>query len=61
LLFGSLWILQFKLQGLGFEVSPYILMMIPYIATILSLSFLSGEKIKMRMGIPKALGQPYSR
>ena len=59
LLFGALWVLQFRLQGLGFGVSPYLLMMIPYIATILSLSFLSVKKV--RVGIPKALGKPYSR
>jgi len=59
LLFGMLWILQFRLQGLGFGISPYLLMMIPYLATILSLSFLSAKKI--RVGIPKALGKPYSR
>lgn len=58
-LFGALWILQFRLQGLGFGISPYLLMMIPYFATILSLSFLSAKKI--RVGIPKALGKPYSR
>ncbi len=61
IVFGSLWILQFKLQGVGLGVSPYLLMMIPYASTIFVLSVVSSDKIKRRIGTPEALGKPYVR
>lgn len=67
-LFGGLWILQFKLQGMDIPVissiftSPYLLMMIPYLATVLIVTLvMSNEKLRKRIGGPAALGEPYER
>ena len=67
-LFGGLWILQFKLQGMDIPVissiftSPYLLMMIPYLATVLIVTLvMSNEKLRKRIGGPAALGVPYER
>ena len=67
-LFGGLWILQFKLQGMDIPVissifaSPYLLMMIPYLVTVLIVTLvMSNEKLRKRIGGPAALGVPYER
>jgi len=49
-LFGGLWILQFKLQGMDIPVissifaSPYLLMMIPYLVTVLIVTLVMSTK-----------------
>ena len=67
-LFGGLWILQFKLQGMDIPVisrvfaSPYLLMMITYLVTVLIVTLvMSNEKLRKRIGGPAALGVPYER
>lgn len=67
-LFGGLWILQYKLQGMDIPVisriftSPYLLMMIPYLVTVLIVTLvMSNEKLRKRIGGPAALGEPYER
>jgi general nucleoside transport system permease protein len=42
--FGMLWILQCKLQAIGIKISPYLLMMLPYLSTILVASFIKSPK-----------------
>ncbi len=62
LLFGGVEVIQFRLQliGLGAQ-APQFVLMLPYIVTIVALSLLSFESVKKRIGVPAALGIPYSR
>lgn len=59
-LFGMLKGLNFKMQGWGFSVPSQILEMLPYIATIVVLVFITLRK-KRENQPPKALGDPYFR
>lgn len=58
-LFGAASILHLVLQGLGFEASPNLLAMLPYVATILVLVLLASDAAKAKLNTPLALGQPY--
>ena len=61
-LFGGVEALQFRLQALGFGTGfPQLLLMLPYGLTILVLTLLSVESLRKRIGVPSALGIPYSR
>lgn len=59
-LFGMLKGLNFKMQGWGFTVPSQILEMLPYVATIVVLIFITLRK-KRENQPPKALGDPYFR
>jgi simple sugar transport system permease protein len=58
-LFGFASILHLVLQGTRFEVPPNIMAMLPYVATIIVLVWLSSDAIKTKMSAPKSIGQPY--
>lgn len=58
-LFGAASIMHLVLQGLGFEVSPNILAMLPYVATIVVLVLIASDAGRARLSAPLALGQPY--
>jgi len=61
-LFGGVETLQFRLQLLGVAAQiPQFLLMLPYIVTIVTLTLLSLESVRKRIGVPAALGIPYSR
>ncbi|MEM1947709.1 MAG: ABC transporter permease [Candidatus Caldarchaeum sp.] len=61
-LFGGVEALQFRLQVLGVAAQlPYFLLMLPYAVTIIALTLLSIESVRKRIGVPAALGIPYSR
>jgi simple sugar transport system permease protein len=58
-LFGSLFYLSYKLQP---YLAPELLMIMPYFFTILALVVLNSSKtFRRRLGVPAALGLPYSR
>ncbi len=58
-LFGSLFYLSYKLQP---YLAPELLMIMPYFFTILALVVLNSSKaFRRRLGVPSALGLPYSR
>ena len=59
-LFGMLKGLNFKMQGWGFTIPSQILEMLPYVATIVVLIFITLRK-KRENQPPKALGDPYFR
>jgi simple sugar transport system permease protein len=62
LLFGGVEVLQFRLQLLGFAAQlPQFVLMLPYIVAIVTLSALSIESVRKRLGVPEALGKPYYR
>ena len=61
-LFGGIETLQFRLQLMGWKAqSPYFLAMLPYLVAIITLTLISLENIRKRMGVPASLGIPYSR
>jgi hypothetical protein len=62
LLFGGVETLQFRLPLLGVAAQlPQFLLMLPYIVTIITLTLLSLESVRKRVGAPAALGIPYTR
>jgi len=60
-LFGGVSALQYRVQTLNIEISPYILGMFPYLVTIGVMLFFSSEKAKKMLGAPRSLGKPYLR
>jgi len=56
-LFGGVYVLQYVLQAR--HISPNILLMFPYITTLLVLLITSGETMRKRIGAPSALGEPF--
>jgi simple sugar transport system permease protein len=58
-LFGLASILHLVFQGLGFSVSPNLLAILPYAATILVLVVLSRNQIRARLLAPMSLGKPF--
>lgn len=57
LLFGAMSILPLGLQGTGIDVSPHLLGMLPYVATLLVLLALTGHRAGLRADTPRALGE----
>ena len=61
-LFGGVEAIQYRLQVRGFGAqTPQFVLMLPYIVTIITLTSLSFESVRKRLGVPAALGVPYSR
>ena len=60
-LFGAILMLQLYLQGLGVPVSPQLLSMTPYAATIVVLVLISRDEAKMRLNVPGSLGKTFFR
>ena len=59
LLFGSVTILQFSMQGMGVEIPSQILSMLPYLATIVVLAIISRNPDWIRLNMPASLGKPF--
>ena len=60
-LFGGVASLQPRIQARGTTISAHLLMMLPYLLTLIILAFTSGEAIKKKIGAPTSLMVPYSR
>lgn len=60
-LFGGVNALQLNLQAAGTRLPIYLLLMAPYVFTILVLVFATRETARKRLGAPAALSVPYSR
>jgi len=58
-LFGGVTMLQFHLQGLGVNVPPQFLTMLPYLATILVLVLISRNPLWIRLNMPSSIGKPF--
>ena len=58
-LFGLASILNLVAQGLGYPVSPNLLAMLPYAATVLVLVMISSNVMKAKMYTPMWLGKPF--
>ena len=60
-LFGGVNALQLHLQATGTSLPIYLLLMAPYVFTILVLVAATQETARKRLGAPAALSVPYSR
>ncbi|MCL4112266.1 UNVERIFIED_CONTAM: hypothetical protein GTU68_022760 [Idotea baltica] len=58
-LFGGITILQLHAQALGIGIPSQIMSMLPYLATILVLVFISRDKTKIKLNSPASLGKPF--
>lgn len=58
-IFGGAISLQLRLQAAGFDASPYLLGMLPYVLVILVLSISTARRKNVPGDAPTALGQPY--
>jgi ABC-type uncharacterized transport system permease subunit len=58
-LFGFASILHLLLQGYGYEISPNLLAMLPYVVTIVVLVMMMRRKHGQGLFAPRSLGQPY--
>jgi len=59
LLFGLVTIAQFQAEGLGLDVSPNLLAMLPYLATVAVLVLISRDATRLKLNAPAALGRPF--
>ncbi len=60
-LFGGINAVQLRMQAMGTSLSPHLLMMLPYIFTIIVLIFATMRLEKGSTPEPEALGVPYDR
>lgn len=58
LLFGAFFTLSFRLQGV---LPPELLTLLPYLVTVLALTFIALRSGRGAVGAPEALGTPYRR
>ncbi len=58
LLFGAFFTLSFRLQGV---LPPELLTVLPYLVTVLALTFIALRSGRGAVGAPEALGTPYRR
>jgi simple sugar transport system permease protein len=59
ILFGGITILQLNAQAAGLGIPASFMSMLPYIATIVVLVFISRDAIKIRLNAPACLGRPF--
>ena len=60
-LFGGVNALQLHIQAMGTGLPTYLLLMAPYVFTIIVLVAATQETARRRLGAPAALSVPYSR
>ncbi len=58
-IFGGVTVLQLHAQALGVSVSANILSMLPYLATVIVLVFISRDKMKLQLNAPASLGKVF--
>ena len=58
-LFGAISILQLHGQGLGLDIAPQLISMLPYLATIIVLVLISQDQSSARRNAPACLGRTF--
>ncbi|WED25321.1 ABC transporter permease [Vibrio sp. DW001] len=58
-LFGFASILHLVMQGFGFDISPNLLAMTPYLATIIVMVMISSNSLKQKLSTPMSLAKPF--
>ena len=60
-IFGGVAIMQMKLQAFGVELPGQFFNMMPYIATLIVLVFISSNKVRLKLSAPSCLNIPYEK
>ena len=60
-IFGGVAIMQMNLQALGVELPGQFFNMMPYIATLIVLVFISSNKVRLKLSAPSCLNIPYEK
>ena len=58
-LFGLASIMHLVLQGFGWSISPNLLAMLPYVATVIVMVIISADQFKEKLLAPRSLGKPF--
>ena len=58
-LFGGVTLAQFQVQAMGSAIPAQYLSMLPYVATIVVLAFISRDAVTIRLNAPASLGKPF--
>lgn len=58
-LFGFASILHLVMQGFGFDISPNLLAMTPYLATVVVMVMISSNSLKQKLATPMSLAKPF--
>ena len=58
-LFGAITILQLHVQGWGINIASQFMTMLPYLATVIVLVFISIDKMKIRINAPQSIGKVF--
>ena len=58
-LFGLASIMHLVLQGMGWSISPNLLAMLPYVATVVVMVIISADHFKEKLLAPRSLGKPF--
>ena len=58
-LFGGITIIQLHAQGLGVDIAPQFLSMLPYLATVAVLVVISRDSARARLSAPACLGRSF--
>ena len=60
-IFGGVAIMQMNLQAFGVELPGQFFNMMPYIATLIVLVFISSNKLRLKLSAPSCLNIPYEK
>ncbi|MBJ7537689.1 ABC transporter permease [Marinomonas transparens] len=58
-LFGVASIMHLVLQGMGWSISPNLLAMLPYVATVIVMVIISADHFKEKLLAPRSLGKTF--
>ncbi|MFV0449591.1 MAG: ABC transporter permease [Vibrio sp.] len=58
-LFGFTSIMHLMMQGAGIDISPNLLAMTPYVATVVVMVLLSSNELRQKLATPMSLGKPF--
>jgi simple sugar transport system permease protein len=58
-LFGIASILHLVMQGFGFDISPNLLAMTPYLATLVVMVLISSDSLRQKLATPMSLSKPF--
>ena len=60
-IFGGVAIMQMNLQAFGVKLPGQIFTMMPYIATLIVLVFISSNKLRLKLSAPSSLNIPFEK
>ena len=60
-IFGSVAIMQMNLQAFGVKLPGQIFTMMPYVATLIVLVFISSNRLRLKLSAPSSLNIPFEK